>query len=348
MDFQKVEQVPFFFILGKSRSGTTLLQTILDAHPNAMVPVESIFLVYLKKKYFRIKNWNENRVNQFINDLYKERKFRYFWNEDREKLRADLQAIPKNKISFALLCKYIYLNYSSVFTKENIQLIGDKNPVYPFFISDILEVFPDAKFIHLIRDYRDVIVSSREALTNRSAAYFAYEWRDVNERIEKEKAKHSSAFYTLKYEDLITDPEFFLKEVCAFLMLSYSPKILDFYNRPENYFYNKAHDNTRQPINKKSMDKWKSKLSEKEILIADFIAGTFAKKYNYESEDIRKNIFLNVLFWTAMLRQKMEVFIFRWYQKMPIRFKNTKAILAKKFHVFSHHSRAEDRFLKGK
>ncbi|HVA98088.1 MAG TPA: sulfotransferase [Bacteroidia bacterium] len=344
----EVHKIPVFFILGKSRSGTTLLQTMLDAHPNAIVPVESIFLLYLKKKYFNIKIWDDKRINQFINDLYKERKFCYFWNVNREKLSTELKSLPKKNISYSEICKHIYLNYSSVFTKEEIVIIGDKNPVYPFFIADILAVFPDAKFIHLIRDYKDVIVSSREVLANRSVARFAYEWKYVNEEIEKAKNNNPTSFYTLKYENLVYDSEFYLKEICNFLSLPYSAKMLDFYERPASAYYNLSHKNTLYPINDKNINKWKKKLSEKEILTADLIAGKLGKKYDYKKNKIKINVFLSIRFLGAIISQKAEIFIFKWYQKMPIGFKNFKANFAQKFHILSYHSQAEDRFKKEK
>ena len=50
-EIDTIRNLPFFFILGRPRSGTTLLRTILDAHPNIVIPPENSYLIHLYFKY---------------------------------------------------------------------------------------------------------------------------------------------------------------------------------------------------------------------------------------------------------------------------------------------------------
>ena len=77
---QIVEPVdlPIVFILGKGRSGTTLLQTMLDAHPNTIAPIESRFVVHFKNRYGQVTKWTSDRKSAFIQDVLEEQKIKFF------------------------------------------------------------------------------------------------------------------------------------------------------------------------------------------------------------------------------------------------------------------------------
>jgi hypothetical protein len=189
MSVEEIKQLHFVFILGRSRSGTTLMQTILDANESVVLPIESRLIVHLKKKYFHISRWTAEILDEFIIDLYKDKKFARYWSVDPLKLRQYIDQLPISELDFKVLIKVVYLNYPSPFPKGRIMLIGDKNPIYSIFTKELFEVFPDAKFIHLIRDYRDNIVSNRTVFKRQSVARLALGWKLYNIFIEKMKKK---------------------------------------------------------------------------------------------------------------------------------------------------------------
>ncbi|HXU28099.1 MAG TPA: sulfotransferase, partial [Bacteroidia bacterium] len=202
LTIDEIDSLPFLFIVGRSRSGTTLLQTMLDANPHVILPLESKLIIFLKKKYFHVEIWTTKLIDEFIADLYTEKDFSRSWFVDKEKLRDTILSFPLNKLSFKKLCKIIYLSYNSPFKKKTILLIGDKKPLHSLFIKDLVQVFPEAKFIHIIRDYRDNIVSNRKSFMHKNVAHLAHSWKSFNIAIDKEKQKNESNFYTIKYEDL--------------------------------------------------------------------------------------------------------------------------------------------------
>ena len=152
MTKKNLHHIQLVFLVSRGRSGSTMLQNILDAHPNICAPLESKFVLHLKSKYKNISHWNNKTINQFITDLYTNRKIRLFWNIDKKNL-YDLFSQYKIE-SFADACKIIYLSFPSVHTKNNVTVIIDKNPAHSRFIYELYTVFPNAKFIHLVRDPR--------------------------------------------------------------------------------------------------------------------------------------------------------------------------------------------------
>ena len=66
---EKISIPPLFFIIGRSRSGTTLLRTMLDMHQNITVPNECTFILQLSEKYKNVKKWTTTIIEEFTIDL---------------------------------------------------------------------------------------------------------------------------------------------------------------------------------------------------------------------------------------------------------------------------------------
>src|SRR5688572_10251408 len=180
MTIEEINKIPMIFIVGMGRSGTTLLRTIMDAGEECVFASESKIIIHLKQKYNHKKYWSEELLEEFLTDLYKEIKFRSSWGITKEELRVKFSELPLEKINFPLLCKVIYLSYPSLYPKNKIRVIGDKNPTYSIFIPELMEIFPDARFIHLIRDYRDCILSNKKLFKRQSLFALSQLWKIYN------------------------------------------------------------------------------------------------------------------------------------------------------------------------
>ncbi len=128
-DIQKIASLPVFFILGRPRSGTTLLRTLFDAHPNVATPIECAFIMNMSQKYEKIKNWTSEDLLEFHSDVQKHIKFDT-WNIDIEKMKNDL-LLCEGENTFQTVCKVVYYDYISLFPKEEIKWIGDKTRFMP-------------------------------------------------------------------------------------------------------------------------------------------------------------------------------------------------------------------------
>ena len=203
----------------------------------------------------------------------------------------------KQHLSYTLLCKAIYYLFSA--PGKQITVLFDKNPIYYYFLPQLEQIFPEAKFIHLVRDYRANIVSHRRVFRVKSAADLAYRWLKVNKLIDARKKLSLNKYILLRYEDLVTSPEKSMKDMCSFIGIEYNAgmnrdhtKVLypKFAEEKGNRFL-EVHGSLLQPVNTKHIEEWKQKLSNAEIAEAEAIAGEYAEKmYGYKLTNTPINI----------------------------------------------------------
>lgn len=297
-DIERIEKLPIFFIISRPRSGSTLLRTLMDSHPNIIIPFESRFIQYLYYKYKRITKWNIFLILSFYNDLIILPETTHL-NFDKEELKKNLLKAYQidNTVSYPTLCKIVYLHFNSVYEKDKVSIIGDRNTRSFFFMEKSLALFPNAKVIHLTRDYRDNILSYLKVkFEPKIVASLAYRWKYYNKIIVNFKKKHPDIVYNIKYEDLVINPEFYLKEICQFLEIDYNASMLNYHSKLgeyKNIMYRPHHNSLlAENINPNNISGWKMKMKPYHIKIADMVVGSFAEKMGYKREYTSKNISL--------------------------------------------------------
>jgi len=307
LTIKEIENLPVHFIMAMGRSGTTLLQTMLDAHENIVAPFESRFLLHFKNKYQKTNHWTEKTKNTFFEDVTNEQKISLFWDLNKSVLKNYLNILPQNA-SYTTACKMVYLSNNSIFKKGKPLCIIDKNPVYSWLIPLVLNLFPDANFIHLIRDARGCVNSFlkfRKGIEKKSAQ----SWNTANYYIESFKKERTELFFTLRYEDLLKDPTTYLSDLCHFLNLDFQKQMCTYYKEVnasiETYLnastdretlrlrkkgFELIHNNISKPINPSRIDSWKNKLSPKQIDTISNASAYYLSKYGYlENTNISKN-----------------------------------------------------------
>lgn len=287
---EKLDQVPFFFILGRPRSGTTLLRTLFDAHPDVCIPPECKFILDLYPKYGKKTNWTEQDLMEFSDDLVQQWRFNT-WKIDLEKLKEDLLKC-KGNAPYGRICKMVYFNYKSFFEKDEVLLFGDKNPGYTIYTKRLLKIFPEAKFIQILRDYRDNYVSVKDVDFELPVpSLVSTKWKLFYRSVKKMEIQYPDLFRTVKYEDLVDDPEKEMMALCEFLGIRYHAEMLDFYKKEDEVFkvypkefITRYHANLVKQVNKSRSGIWKEKLSQKEIRLVDLAVGRTAEEAGYQRE----------------------------------------------------------------
>lgn len=278
-----------FFILGNPRSGTTLFRLMLNNHPNIGVPPESGFLHWWYKKY---KNWtindtiNIDSLNLFLNDILSSKKIED-WNLKQNELKDFIIINKPNTYIEIIDCIYKYYCKSKL-------IIGDKNNYYIHHLEELNEIVPNAKYIHIIRDGRDVACSYINInKLDQNLIYLpkvssniidiANEWNQNIIKIENFIQKHDSL--TIRYEDLIENPTSILEKVCIFLKTEFCISMLK-YNQDSNndeptstlHWKRK----TLEDVDSSNKQKFLQLLSKDEINTFNSIAIENLKKFQYE------------------------------------------------------------------
>ena len=293
---EKVKNTPMFFILGRPRTGSTLLRTLFDAHPQVIIPQEWPMLLLLHFRFEKVKYWDKPKLEEFYQSLFQPLKIP-FWSI-RNWPGIDLDLLHSNLLlcegeqTLETLLKVVYFHYNSFFDKKEIVLIGDKNPAISNHPELLAKLFPTAKFIHLVRDYRDNLVSLLEVdFEMPNVTLLTYRWKYSFRVIEKAAARHPERFYTIRYEDLAKQPESRFGQLCTFLGIPEDPSIFGFHTRKEeleNSFppeiLNRYFTSLMQPIDDRKVGVYKQKLTAKQIRIADLVAGQTAEIAGYKRE----------------------------------------------------------------
>jgi hypothetical protein len=321
-EISALAQIPVFFIIGRGRSGSTLLRSILDAHPQLKIPLESRFVQFLYYKYYNRKKWSADEVSAIIDEL--ENGFETITFE-REEFLADIR---NQGITFTLpeICKLVYLHSRSEFPKKDIKCFGDKNPRYSFFVPQLIKLFPEARFIHLVRDYRDNIAAVKRGhkkIKESGNLYFSVSrWQLYNKVIAKNQQKYPERFLTLRYEDIVINPGEEIRKLCQFLSIDFLPEMLDYHQKLGNYFkdekFKELHISLEQPFDKSKIGVWRNELSMNQVKNAEILVGSFPERFNYMPEfftgSIRKILILLTLypvFLIGQLRFRLKHFLYR-------------------------------------
>ena len=282
-----------FFLIGAQRSGTTLLRLILNAHSQIAIPEEGTFLIpLLKKKHLRSPISGEalSALTSYLS-LNPQLKL---WACDVETYLSELGR--KDRISLGQLIEDLY----SVYAHQNGKsLWGDKTP--PFFrkVDIFHDLFPRARFIHIVRDGRDVFDSWRKIdKTKGNVSTIALDWCYKLSRIEKSFSRIPEANkLILRYEDLLQHTEESVRSVCRLLEVPFEAGMLEFYRSSHKYIGTHHSKLIFQPVNSKNVKKWKRTLTPREIRVFTLLAGRYLRKYAYEieSDGSRPSDY----FWTA-------------------------------------------------
>ncbi len=303
MENTSIKEIPVFFIMGRPRSGTTLLRTLFDAHPNVKIPPEFPILLPLYQKFRNVKDWDEKAIRSFIDHIYKNKAFN---NRTLDNLKIDREEYTANLMKMAhsggiqdFLKSFNYQAFS-IFPKEKILRIGDKNPIYSIFVKRFLKIFPEARFICIVRDYRDNYISMKGLKELKLEAPIltlqVARWRYVTKRFLRCRDKYPDRFRIIRYEDLVTNQEKVFRDLCSFIDIPYDPAVFDFFTKKEETFriypkelVEKYHKSLMNPINTGRMNLWKKELTDNQVKLADQVAGKYADIMGYERLDKRFN-----------------------------------------------------------
>ena len=270
-DLSARSELPLVLIGGCGRSGTTLLREMLNRHSKLFCGPET--------SMFGLQFWPNN-----ISKM---------WNLD-EKMLISKANSADNLVHFA---EEFYIEQSSRAGKTRP---ADKTPNNIRVIGKLLNWFPRGRFIHIVRDGRDVACSLRNhpkekiengkivpSLINRPILECAQRW--LNDTSNGLVYRSHPRYHEIKYEELVTDPEAVLRGLCEFLGEDYQPCMVDpSATQSDNMGVGRLvnNQNSKEKVSNRSLGRWRDDLTENERKDFDNVAGELLLTLGYvDSKD---------------------------------------------------------------
>jgi hypothetical protein len=278
------------FVIGLPRSGTKLLRDLLNRNPKiSILTSETWFIPYMVKKFGYDIDLNQSSC---MKNFYYELINTAFYGRMREKgyhiTVNDLGNI-EDKQSWASIFEFLLRFFALKKGSKNF-IYGDKTPGYVDHIELLHQLFPESRFVHIIRDPRDRALSMNRAWRKslyRSAARWTESIKECRRRVKKKNIKYLEVYY----EDLLENPQKVLRNICDFLGCSFSEDMLSLEKPSETI--GDAKGQTRIVRNNKG--KYVKQLSARYIKGIEEIALPVLKDMPYKVHYARQHRPLNTL-----------------------------------------------------
>ncbi|MCU0492805.1 MAG: sulfotransferase [Chloroflexaceae bacterium] len=288
--------LPAPFIVGAPRSGTTLLRFMLDSHPELAIPPETDFIVatmnlwsrgsVLRRDFFQTlthwppeaSGWKDYHVSEAA-----------FWEA--------LKAVEPFTVAEGLRC--FYRLYAARWQKTRW---GDKTPYYGPYVKAIERLLPEAYFVHIIRDGRDVMLSLRDLwfAPSKEVGALAHFWQQ-HVTLTRAQGQRCPHYLEVRYEQLIQEPQVVLQQICDFCQLDFHPNMESYFKEvperladvhPRIALDNTVvrtiamrldhHKLTITPPNRSRVQAWKHRMSLSERRQFEQVAGKLLDSLGYE------------------------------------------------------------------
>lgn len=258
---------------------------MFDAHTKLAVPGESHFIVPMARERPRYETARGGLGQEFLADLLADEHFRR-WGLEPEAVRRAFHA--EQPPSYPDGIRLIYALYARAQGKPRY---ADKTPGYVRELPLLAELFPEARFVHIIRDGRDVVLSLMEMDWARSQApdgigtMAAFWKRNIESAFQARRALGPGRYHEVRYEQLVSDPEAVLKVACSFLDLPYEPGML-LYHRSAYALAGSLrqpadHRHLHMPVTAGLRD-WRKEMSDEGRQTFEQVAGDCLQAAGYE------------------------------------------------------------------
>ncbi|EAR22745.1 sulfotransferase family protein [Nitrococcus mobilis] len=269
------------FIVGMPHSGTTLLQASLAAHPQIAIAPQTRFLSY----------WVPHHPTAEPQD---ERDFERFWTEFVDSSQFQNLGLDADTLYDRLLARGVP-TFKTVFStllrahawRCGKPQWGEQTSSHRCYIGQLLDWYPSARIIYMLRDPRAIVASLLDApWTNAAPEFHAAHWRDSIQALLRWGC--DERLYRVHYEALLIDPEAVLRKVCAFLGEPFDPAVLArceaTVTTPASHAkWGRRHlSNALGPLRTDCLTKWQLRLTPNQVAIVEYLTRKGMLRYGYE------------------------------------------------------------------
>lgn len=270
-------QATFPIIVGSRRSGTTLLRAIFDSHSKVAVANEAHFIVPMARQIRKYEREGRLERSAFMEHLTRDSG----WS--RLKLGRDsVEAAIDEETSFVDAVRRVFLLYAKAQGKS---MYGEKTPSYVKHIQLLADLFPEARFLHMVRDGRDVSASTLEApFGPTTMTEAAWAWREAVVRGRRQgKPLGTSRYHEIRYEELVANPIDVVKRASNFAGIEFEDQMLDYHRRATELltFTGRpgSHKRLGEPPSKNR--EWRTQMKPADLMAFEAIAGRTLEEFGY-------------------------------------------------------------------
>ena len=317
------------FIVGNSRSGTTMMGRIFGKHPSVYTFGELHFFGQLCAPPFSLE-LSQKAAKELASQLYciQREGYRRYGNPDRflKEARAFLENLDTYPETPAALFETFLCHEAA---ENNKTIPCDQTPRNVFYISNILELYPEARIINMIRDPRDVLLSQKRRWKRRFLGgsdmpiketlrdwmnyhpiTISHIWRTAVSTADR-FAQHERVV-SVYFEELLTHPQKTIKSLCDFIGITYTDKMLQVPQVGSSVGVDRPQ---QLGINPRRAHSWRSdtgdgELSSAEVYLNQKINAALMKKHNYSSVSIQPNVASLMLYLLTFPMKLVGAFLF--------------------------------------
>lgn len=268
------------FIGGSGRSGTTMLGSMLGAHPAYVAVPESQFKTAVLAAADPSGTVDVARA---VEQIRADGRFRRLWGLDI----AGLEERLGPRAPARTVIEGVVRAWGAANGKLEPEVWIDQSPSNVRFARTLADAFPDARFVHLVRDGRAVAASILKMdwgpTTPAAAARF---WLvNLAFGLALESA-HGLAEVTTRahYERVVAEPEAALRELCAFLELAYEPAMSERGGLLPSSYTASIHAHVGGPPRPDRIEAWREELSPRDVEIFESVARDALSLLGYQPE----------------------------------------------------------------
>ena len=283
-NIQVSPNAPFVFVVGCPRSGTTLLQRMLDSHPQLTIANDTHFITRAAKRVFR----RESQPSLTPELVASVKSYRRFYRMGLSEEEVDVAA--EDCLTYAAFVSRLYAQRGQKFQKD---LSGEKTPDNCRNMPLLHGLFPASRFVHIIRDGRNTALSTLNWATESKGpgkwslwnedplATCALWWRwqaGIGERDGQKLGK--DYYHRLKYEELVAEPETELGKISTFLGIPYSESMANYHaGKTRHQPGLSAKAAWLPPV--KNLRNWQTDMSPEDVDVFEGIAGKLLNGSGY-------------------------------------------------------------------
>lgn len=274
---------PYIFVVGCPRSGTTLLQRMLDHHPRLAVANDTHF----------IPHGLEDRTGRVDPPLTAEAVERVRTYRRFHRLGLGDEAVAAAAARARTYSAFVRGLYDELARMHGKPLAGEKTPSYVRRLPLLHGLFPDARFLHIIRDGRDVALSALEWATETKGPGKLLLWREepvgvcalwwrrhVQTGRDDGARIGPTGYFEVRYERIVAHPERELRRIATLIDLDYAPQMAAFH-------VGKTRSNPRRSAKSAwlpptpGLRDWRTSMAERDVTLFEALAGDLLDELGY-------------------------------------------------------------------